>query len=55
MTVGKFVNILIGGKAGQGLQTMGFIFAKSLTRSGFSVHVTQTDGNLLKEITFKVE
>jgi len=36
------VNILIGGKAGQGLQTMGFIFAKSLVRSGFSIHVTQT-------------
>ncbi len=42
MTEGKFINILIGGKAGQGLQTMGFIFAKSLVRSGFSIHVTQT-------------
>jgi 2-oxoglutarate ferredoxin oxidoreductase subunit alpha len=38
----KFVNILIGGEAGQGLQTAGFIFAKSLVRSGFSIHVTQT-------------
>lgn len=42
LTEGKFVNVLIGGKAGQGLQTMGFIFAKSLVRSGFSIHVTQT-------------
>ena len=36
------VNILIGGEAGQGLQTVGPIFTKSLMRSGFSVHVTQT-------------
>jgi 2-oxoglutarate ferredoxin oxidoreductase subunit alpha len=40
--VNKSVNILIGGEAGQGLQTIGPIFAKSLMRSGFSVHVTQT-------------
>lgn len=38
----KFVNILIGGEAGQGLQTVGPIFARSLVRSGFSIHVTQT-------------
>jgi len=38
----KFVNILIGGEAGQGLQTIGSIFAKSLVRSGFSIHATQT-------------
>ncbi len=38
----QFKNILIGGEAGQGLQTIGFIFAKSLVRSGFSVHVSQT-------------
>jgi 2-oxoglutarate ferredoxin oxidoreductase subunit alpha len=38
----RFVNILIGGEAGQGLQTAGAIFAKSLVRSGFSVHVAQT-------------
>lgn len=38
----RFVNILIGGEAGQGLQTVGSIFAKSLVRSGFSIHVTQT-------------
>jgi 2-oxoglutarate ferredoxin oxidoreductase subunit alpha len=38
----KCLNILIGGEAGQGLQTIGPIFAKSLMRSGFSVHVTQT-------------
>ncbi len=36
------INILFGGEAGQGIQTIGFIFAKSLLRSGFSVHVTQT-------------
>jgi 2-oxoglutarate ferredoxin oxidoreductase subunit alpha len=36
------VNILIGGEAGQGLQTVGPIFARSLVRSGYSVHVTQT-------------
>jgi 2-oxoglutarate ferredoxin oxidoreductase subunit alpha len=35
-------NILIGGEAGQGLQTVGHIFSKSLVRSGFSVHITQT-------------
>jgi len=35
-------NILIGGEAGQGLQTIGLIFAKSLVRSGYSVHVHQT-------------
>jgi len=38
----RFVNILIGGEAGQGLQTVGPFFAKSLMRSGLSVHVTQT-------------
>ena len=38
----KSVNILIGGEAGQGLQTVGSIFAKSLVRSGFSIHVMQT-------------
>lgn len=35
-------NILIGGEAGQGVQTIGLIFAKSFVRSGYSVHVTQT-------------
>ena len=38
----KTQNILIGGEAGQGLQTVGHIFSKSLVRSGFSVHITQT-------------
>src|SRR4030065_1187277 len=38
----KTQNILIGGEAGQGLQTVGHIFSKSLVRSGFSVHSTQT-------------
>ncbi|OGP59888.1 MAG: pyruvate ferredoxin oxidoreductase [Deltaproteobacteria bacterium RBG_13_52_11b] len=42
MTEGRFLNILIGGEAGQGLQTVGTLFAKSFVRSGFSVHVTQT-------------
>ena len=37
-----FKHILIGGEAGQGLQTIGFIFAKALVRSGYSVHVHQT-------------
>jgi 2-oxoglutarate ferredoxin oxidoreductase subunit alpha len=38
----NLMNILIGGEAGQGLQTIGPIFAKSLVRSGFSIHLTQT-------------
>ena len=38
----KTQNILIGGEAGQGLQTIGHIFSKSLVRSGFCVHITQT-------------
>lgn len=38
----KLLNILIGGEAGQGLQTVGPILVKGLVRSGFSVHVTQT-------------
>jgi 2-oxoglutarate ferredoxin oxidoreductase subunit alpha len=36
------LNILIGGEAGQGLQTIGPILARSILRSGFSVHVRQT-------------
>jgi hypothetical protein len=40
--VGTFKNILIGGEAGQGLQTVGHLLAKSLVRSGYSIHVTQT-------------
>ncbi len=39
---GTFKNILIGGEAGQGLQTVGHLLAKSLVRSGYSIHVTQT-------------
>lgn len=38
----QFINILIGGEAGQGLQTIGFVFSKALVRSGYSVHVHQT-------------
>ena len=37
----KFVNIVIGGEAGQGLVTLGQILAKSLVRSGYSIVVTQ--------------
>jgi 2-oxoglutarate ferredoxin oxidoreductase subunit alpha len=37
----KCPDILIGGEAGQGLQTIGPISAKSLMQKGFSVHVTQ--------------
>src|SRR3972149_6852065 len=40
--VGTFKNILIGGEAGQGLQTVGHLLAKSLVRSGYSIHATQT-------------
>jgi 2-oxoglutarate ferredoxin oxidoreductase subunit alpha len=39
---GQIINILLGGEAGQGLQTVGPILAKSLVRKGYSVHVTQT-------------
>jgi 2-oxoglutarate ferredoxin oxidoreductase subunit alpha len=38
----RIVNVLIGGEAGQGLQTVGNIFAKSIVRCGFSVNVQQT-------------
>ncbi len=38
----NYINILFGGEAGQGIQTAGYIFSKSLLRSGFSLHVTQT-------------
>ncbi len=38
----RCINILIGGEAGQGLQTIGFIFSKGLVRSGYSIHVHQT-------------
>ena len=39
---GAFRNVLIGGEAGQGLQTVGHLLAKSLVRIGYSIHVTQT-------------
>ena len=35
-------NILIGGKAGQGLVTIGQLLAKSLVRGGYSIVVTQS-------------
>lgn len=37
----RTLNILIGGEAGQGLQTVGPILTKGLVRNGFFVHVTQ--------------
>ena len=37
----NIINILLGGEAGQGLQTVGPILAKSILRKGYSVHVTQ--------------
>jgi 2-oxoglutarate ferredoxin oxidoreductase subunit alpha len=36
------LNVLIGGEAGQGLQTMGEAFTRALARRGYRVHVTQT-------------
>jgi len=36
------LNILIGGEAGQGLQTMGEAFTRALVRWGYRVHVMQT-------------
>jgi 2-oxoglutarate ferredoxin oxidoreductase subunit alpha len=36
------LNILIGGEAGQGLVTLGYLLAKSLVRSGYSIVVTQS-------------
>lgn len=41
MAYGDF-NILIGGEAGQGLQTMGEALTRALVRWGYRVHVTQT-------------
>jgi 2-oxoglutarate ferredoxin oxidoreductase subunit alpha len=37
----RIMNVLIGGKAGQGLVTVGQILAKGLVRSGYSICVTQ--------------
>ncbi|MCJ7547371.1 MAG: 2-oxoacid:acceptor oxidoreductase family protein, partial [Deltaproteobacteria bacterium] len=36
-----YVNVVIGGEAGQGLVTVGQLLAKSLARSGYSILVTQ--------------
>lgn len=36
------LNVLIGGEAGQGLQTVGEAFTRALARQGYRVHVTQT-------------
>jgi len=36
------LNILIGGEAGQGLVTVGYILTKTAIRAGYSVHVTQS-------------
>lgn len=39
--MGAAYNILIGGEAGQGLLTVGYLLTKSLVRSGYRVVVTQ--------------
>jgi 2-oxoglutarate ferredoxin oxidoreductase subunit alpha len=39
--MGEAYNILIGGEAGQGLVTVGYLLTKSLVRSGYRVVVTQ--------------
>ncbi len=36
------LQILIGGEAGQGLVTLGDLLARSLVKSGYHIHVTQT-------------
>ncbi len=36
------LNIVIGGEAGQGVATVGYLLAKSLVRSGYSIVVTQS-------------
>ncbi len=38
----RFWNVMFAGEAGQGLQTVGEIFARALVRSGYHVCVTQT-------------
>jgi 2-oxoglutarate ferredoxin oxidoreductase subunit alpha len=38
----NYVNVVIGGEAGQGLVTVGQLLAKSLARSGYSILVTQS-------------
>ncbi|XPV77367.1 MAG: 2-oxoacid:acceptor oxidoreductase subunit alpha [Desulfovibrio sp.] len=35
------LNIAVGGEAGQGLVTIGQMFAKTVTRAGYELHVTQ--------------
>jgi 2-oxoglutarate ferredoxin oxidoreductase subunit alpha len=30
------LNILVGGEAGQGIQTIGFVLGKTMTRGGFT-------------------
>lgn len=39
--MGEAYNILIGGEAGQGLVTVGYLLAKSLVRCGYRIVVTQ--------------
>jgi len=39
---GSFKHILIGGEAGQGLQTIGLVLLKALVRKGYSVYGSQT-------------
>ena len=42
------INILIGGEAGQGLLTVGQILVKCITRSGYSVLVTQNSQSRIR-------
>ena len=42
MTDGKELNIVIGGEAGQGVQTMGHLLSEALAASGYSILVSQT-------------
>lgn len=42
MAEGKGLNIVIGGEAGQGVQTMGRLLSEALAASGYSILVSQT-------------
>jgi hypothetical protein len=39
--MGSNLNVMIGGEAGQGVQSLGFILAKSLARGGYHVFADQ--------------
>ncbi|MEJ2690490.1 MAG: 2-oxoacid:acceptor oxidoreductase family protein, partial [Deltaproteobacteria bacterium] len=42
MADGRELNIVIGGEAGQGVQTMGRLLSEALAASGYSILVSQT-------------